>query len=148
NHIVVMGGELLNPQEVWTKEQLERYNKAKSSDKTVIIRSQDEVTDSKSRPSKSTLTWKYKLNNSRDVAWASSKAFIIDAAQINLPSGKKSLAMSAYPKESNGGNAWERSTEYTNASIEYYSKKWFEYPYPVAVNVASNVGGMEYPAIV
>src|SRR3546814_18055108 len=56
--------------------------------------------------------------------------------------------MSAYPQESSGGNAWERSTEYVKASIENYSKRWFNYPYPVAVNVASNVGGMEYPAIV
>lgn len=148
NHIVVLGGELLNPEEVWTKEQLDRYNKAKSSDKTVIIRSQDEVTNKNSRPNKSTLTWKYRLENARDVAWASSKSFIIDGAQINLVSGKKALALSAYPKESNGGNAWERSTEYTKASIEYYSKKWMDYPYPVAINVASNVGGMEYPAIV
>ncbi len=148
DHIVVMGGELLNPQEVWTKEQLDRFNQAKNSDKTVIIRSQDEVTNSNSRPKKTLLTWKYRLENARDVAWASSKAFIIDAAQINLPSGKKSLALSAYPKESNGNNAWERSTEYTKASIEYYSKKWMEYPYPIAVNVASNVGGMEYPGIV
>lgn len=148
DHIVVMGGELLNPQEVWTKEQLDRFNQAKNSDKTVIIRYQDEVTNSNSRPKKTLLTWKYRLENARDVAWASSKAFIIDAAQINLPSGKKSLALSAYPKESNGNNAWERSTEYTKASIEYYSKKWMEYPYPIAVNVASNVGGMEYPGIV
>jgi len=148
NHIVLMGGELLNPQDVWTKEQLERYNKAKDSDKTVLIRSENEVTNANSRPQKKTLTWKYRLENARDVAWASSKAFIIDGAKINLPSGKKSLALSAYPKESNGGNAWERSTEYTKASIEYYSKKWMEYPYPVAINIASNVGGMEYPAIV
>lgn len=148
NHIVVLGGELLNPEEVWTKEQLDRFNKAKNSDKTVIIRSQDEVPNPNSRPKKSTLTWKYRLNNARDVAWASSKSFIIDAAKINLPSGKKSLALSAYPKESNGGNAWERSTEYTKASIEHYSNKWMEYPYPIAVNVASNVGGMEYPGIV
>src|SRR5690606_27458457 len=45
-------------------------------------------------------------------------------------------------------NAWERSTEYVKASIEHYSQKWCNYPYPVAVNVASNVAGMEYPAIV
>src|SRR3546814_16628202 len=56
--------------------------------------------------------------------------------------------MSAYPQESSGGNAWERSTEYVKASIENYSKRWFNYQYTVAVNVASNVGGMEYPAIV
>ena len=39
-------------------------------------------------------------------------------------------------------------TEYTKASIEGYSNRWYEYPYNTAVNVASNVGGMEYPAIV
>jgi hypothetical protein len=82
------------------------------------------------------------------VAWAASKAFIWDAAGINLPEGKKALAMSVYPKESAGKTGWGRSTEYTKASIENYSKRWLSYPYPVAVNVASNVGGMEYPGIV
>jgi hypothetical protein len=33
-------------------------------------------------------------------------------------------------------------------SIENYSKRWFEYSYPVATNVAGNEGGMEYPGIV
>ncbi|MFD2969066.1 M1 family metallopeptidase [Sphingobacterium bambusae] len=147
NHIVVAGGELLNPEEVWTSEQLSRYKKALESDKTVSIRSAAEVTATNSRPKKNSLTWKYKLHNAHDFAWASSAAFIIDAAKINKPSGKTALALSAYPVESNGNNAWERSTEYTKASIEYYSKKWMEYPYPVAVNVAANVGGMEYPAL-
>ncbi|MGN0003173.1 MAG: M1 family metallopeptidase [Sphingobacterium composti] len=147
NHIVALGGELLNPEEVWTPTQLTRYNEAKNSDKTVMIRSLKEVTDKNTRPNKKELTWKYKLENAHDVAWTSSASFIVDAAKINLPSGKKSLALSLYPEESNGKNGWERSTEYTKASIEHYSKKWLEYPYPVAVNVASNVGGMEYPAL-
>ncbi|WP_310556582.1 M1 family metallopeptidase [Flavobacterium sp.] len=149
NHIVVCSGDLVNPTEVYTAEQQKRWAEAKNSDKTVIIRSAEEVTSSNSRPTgKATLTWKFKMKNSRDVAFASSAAFIVDAAKINLPSGKKSLAVSAYPVESNGGNAWERSTEYTKASIENYSKRWFEYPYPQAINVAGNEGGMEYPGIV
>jgi aminopeptidase N len=45
-------------------------------------------------------------------------------------------------------NGWQRSTEFTKASIEHYSNKWFEYPYPAATNVAGIVGGMEYPGIV
>ena len=94
------------------------------------------------------LTWHFKLSNARDVSWASSNAFLWDAASINLPSGKKSLAMSVYPVESKGPKAWGRATEYVKGSIENYSKRWFEFPYPVAVNVASNVGGMEYPGIV
>lgn len=147
NHIVVLGGELQNPQEVFTAEQFKRYENAKNSDQTVIIRSAQEVAQANSRPNKKSLTWKYILNNAQDIAWSSSSSFILDAARINLVNGKKSLAISAYPEESNGNNAWERSTEYTKAAIEHYSNKWFDYPYPVAVNVASNVGGMEYPAL-
>ena len=149
NHIVVCSGELLNPAEVYTTEQQKRWSQAKQSDQTVMIRTAEEVTNPNSRPvGKSTLTWKFKIKNSRDVSWASSSSFIIDAARINLPSGKKSIAISAYPVESNGEKAWSRSTEYTKASIENYSRRWFEYPYPAATNVAGNEGGMEYPGIV
>lgn len=148
SHIVVASGELLNPKEVLTSTQITRLENAKKSDTTVIIRAENEVTDPASRPKGATLTWHYKITNARDVSWASSKAFIWDAARINLPSGKKSLAMSAYPVESSGSKAWGRATEYTKYSIENYSKRWFEYPYPAATNVASNVGGMEYPGIV
>ena len=148
SHIVVAGGELLNPQEVLTTVQQQRMQEAMNSERTVFIRTQKEVTDPTSRPSGSQLTWRYKLKNARDVSWASSKAFIWDAASINLPEGKKALAMSVYPVESAGKAAWGRSTEYVKGSIEHYSSKWFAYPYPVAVNVASNVGGMEYPGIV
>ncbi|MBX3255269.1 MAG: M1 family metallopeptidase [Chitinophagaceae bacterium] len=146
--IVVGSGELQNPADVLTPQQLQRYNQAKESDKTVMIRSKSEVTDAKSRPQKPSLTWKFRISNARDFAWAASKAFIWDAARINLPGGKKGLAMSVYPVESDGKEAWGRSTEYTKASMENYSKRWFEYPYYSAVNVASNVGGMEYPGIV
>ncbi|SDG63594.1 hypothetical protein SAMN05192573_104198 [Mucilaginibacter gossypii] len=149
NHIVVASGELLNPQEVYTPEQLKRWAAAEKSESTVIIRSAAEVTDPKSRPAgKTQLTWHFKIKNARDASWASSAAFIIDAAKMDLPSGKKSTAISAYPVESDGNDAWGRSTEYVKKSIEYNSSKWFEFPYPAATAVAGIVGGMEYPGIV
>jgi peptidase M1-like protein len=148
SHIVVCSGELQNPTEVLTPTQIKRLDEARKSDATVMIRSEDEVTDPSSRPAGNKLTWHFKMNNSRDVAWASSKAFIWDAARINLPSGKTALAMSVYPKEAGGHGRWGRSTEYIKASIENYSKRWLEFPYPVATDVASNVNGMEYPGIV
>ncbi len=148
SHIVVCSGELQNPTDVLTPTQIKRLDDAKKSDQTVMIRTADEVTDPSSRPTANTLTWHYKMFNARDVAWASSKAFIWDAARINLPSGKTSLAMSVYPIEAEGKSKWSRSTEYIKASIENYSKRWFEFPYPVATNVASNINGMEYPGIV
>ena len=149
NHLVVCSGALLNPEDVYTKTQQERLKQAASSDETVLIRSAEEINDPNSRPQeKDRLTWKFRIENSRDVAWSTSKAFIMDAARINLPSGKTSMAMSVYPVESNTMDSWARSTEYTKASVEHYSEKWFEYPYPAAINVAGNQGGMEYPGIV
>lgn len=149
NHIVVGSGELLNPEEVLTAKQIQRLEAARKSDKTVLLRSVAEVTDPSSRPGKARrLTWKFRCLNTRDVAWASSKAFVWDAARINLPAGKKALAMSVYPVESAQDTAWNRSTEYVKGSVEFYSEYLYPYNYPVAVNVAGIVGGMEYPGIV
>lgn len=148
NHFVVCSGELINTSEVYTVDQQKRLTQAKQSDKTVVIRSKEEVLATANATAGSHKTWHFKMKNSRDVSWASSAAFILDAARINLPSGKKSLAISAYPIESTGNEAWGRSTEMTKAVVENYSKRWFEYPYPAATNVAGIVGGMEYPGIV
>lgn len=145
NHYVVASGELLNAGEVYSKEENKLWEQAKNSDKTIMIRPESAIGKNNASGNK---TWKFKINQARDFSWASSSAFILDAARINLPSGKKSLAISAYPVESAGQEAWGRSTEYTKASIEHYSKKWYEYTYPAATNVAGNEGGMEYPGIV
>lgn len=145
NHYVVASGELLNEKEVYSKEENNRWNNARNSDKTVTIRSESEIGKNQTAGTK---TWKFRIDQARDFAWASSSAFVLDAARINLPSGKKSIAISAYPAESGGEKAWGRSTEYTKAAIEHYSQKWYEYTYPAATNVAGNEGGMEYPGIV
>ena len=150
NYLVGGSGELVNPAEVLTSAQQSRLTKAAGSDKTVLVRSADEVTQANSRPAgkNGRLTWHFRCQRARDVAWAASAAFIWDAARMNLPSGRKSLAMSLYPTESAQDTAWNRSTEYVKKSIEYNSKQWYEYSYPVATNVAGVVGGMEYPGIV
>ncbi|WP_207507321.1 M1 family metallopeptidase [Telluribacter humicola] len=149
DHIVVGSGELINPNEVLTNEQMKKLDQARKSDQTVMIRTAEEVTSPTSRPKQSgTLTWRFRCQDSRDIAWATSKAFIWDAAQIDLPSGKTALAQSVYPVEDSGNNAWGRSTQYVKSSIEFYSNYVYEYTYPVATNVAGIVGGMEYPGII
>jgi Peptidase family M1 domain len=80
--------------------------------------------------------------------FGASRAYIWDAARVNLPAGATCLAMSVYPVESAGADAWGRATEYLKGSIEHFSEKWYPYPYPVAVNEAGIAGGMEYPGIV
>ena len=148
DHIVVASGELQNEREVLSPLLRDRLETARESDTTVYIIRPEEVNDMSIRKKQEGMqTWHFKLENARDVAFGTSSAYIWDAAKIDLPSGDDALAMSAYPRESMGEDAWDRSTEYSKESVEHYSTKWFEYPYPVAANVASNVGGMEYPGL-
>lgn len=149
NFIVAGSGELVNPKEVLTAQEASRLEQAKSSDATVYIVKPEEVGTSGSRPKQDgTLTWHFHMDRTRDVAFSASPTFVWDAAKINLPDGKKSLAMSVYPRESVGDDAWTKSTEYVKNSVENFSKRWYPYPYPAAINVAGFSTGMEYPGIV
>ena len=142
DHVVVCSGQLLNPSEVYTAQELKAWENARRSDRAVLIRD-----GRPPRQGKAPLTWHYRMDNTRDIAWASSAAFIVDAARINLPDGTTAMAISAYPRGADSKSGWRRSTEYVKASIEHYSAKWYQYPYPVAVNVASSLTGMEYPGL-
>lgn len=147
--IVYGSGDLQNPAQVLTMEEIKRLALAAKSETPVTIVKPNEIGTAGIRPAaKGMLTWHFKMQNSRDVAWAASKALVWDAAKINLPGGRKSIAMSAYPVESIGDTAWTRSTEYLKTSIEIYSKYFFEYPWNSAVDIGGIVGGMEYPGII
>ncbi|TXD84403.1 M1 family metallopeptidase [Subsaximicrobium wynnwilliamsii] len=148
NQTVVCSGVLQNPKEVLTNTQQKRFAEAEKSDATIYIIKPDEVgTPISQAKTRGTQTWHFKMENTRDVAWAASSAFIWDAARMDLGNGKTGLAQSVYPIESDGNSAWSRSTEYTKESVEFYSETFFPYPYHNAINVAANVGGMEYPGV-
>jgi len=147
--IVYGSGDLQNPEDVLTKEQIKRLDAASKSDKTVAIIAADEVGKAGMRPtSKGDLTWHFTMDNTRDVAFAAGKGMIWDAAKVNLPSGRKAMAMSCYPVDCAGDTAWSRSTEYLKACIEIYSENFFEYPWNNAVSSAGITGGMEYPGVI
>src|SRR5690348_4069954 len=150
NGVIVAGsGELQNEKDVLSDQQIQRLERARNSNATIMIRTADEVNHAASRViSSGTKTWHFTMHNTRDVAFGASRAYIWDAAKVNLPDGKKCLAMSVYPVESAGNNAWGRATEYLKKSIEFFSKNYFVYPWPLAVNQAGAAGGMEYPGIV
>jgi hypothetical protein len=143
--IVAGSGVLMNPGEVLSSTERARLATAQASDKTIMIRSAEDL--AAARPSDRTKTWRFHMKQTRDVAFAASRAFVWDAARVNLPGGKTALAQSVYPVESAGAAAWGRSTEYLKFAMEEFSRRWFPYPWPNAVNVGGPVGGMEYPAI-
>jgi len=151
--IVSATGSLQNDDDVLTDEQRRRMSEARNSDETVTIISRDEVGTAATRPDGDSgmMTWEFDAENVRDVSWAASASFIWDAARAETGDGSPALAQSLYPQEGIGEDetvGWEHSTQMVQHSIEHYSDMWGAYPYPVAVNVAGVVAGMEYPQIV
>jgi hypothetical protein len=139
-------GQLENPKEVLSPLELSRLAQAQASDRTVMIRTADEVAATPP-PGTATRTWRFHMEHTRDVAFGASRAFVWDAARANLPDGRAALAQSVYPAEDGGDAAWGRSTEYLKFALEEFSRRWFPYPWPNAINVGGPVGGMEYPAL-
>lgn len=148
SYLVEASGDLMNPEEVLTPVQLKRWQSAKESSDRVFIRSAKEVLEASSRPVKPTCTWKFRMDRTRDFAWTASRSFIWEVLSFRLDDGKQVMGSSLYPVESEKRNSWLRSAEYIRFTLQYFSKKWFAYPFNKAVNVASNLDGMEYPGIV
>lgn len=146
DHIVGATGWLQNPQDVLSKEQQERFARAqKTFDKPVLIVTEDEAKKKEKSRSKKTSTWVFHAENVRDFSFTSSRKYIWDAMAVKVGS-KTPLAQSLYPKE--GNPLWgKESTLAIKNTLEVYSARTFEYPYPTAYSVHAADQGMEYPMI-
>ncbi|WP_422105963.1 M1 family metallopeptidase [Winogradskyella sp.] len=146
DHLVAATGDLKNEGDVLTKTQRQRLAAArKSTDKTVMIVTPEEAEANEKTKSTKTKTWKFRAENVRDFALASSRKFIWDAQAVPLETHTV-MAMSFYPKE--GLPVWsESSTLAVKNALEVYSDDVFEYPYPVCISVNTSNIGMEFPMI-
>ena len=149
DHIVAATGVLQNPDRVLTAAQRERLKRAETANAPVFVVTPDEAKASETKRPVGTKTWRFRAENVRDFAFATSRKFIWDAmgAAGHTHHGKPVLAMSFYPKE--GMPLWDKySTHAIVHTLDVYSRFAFEYPYPVAISVNGPVGGgMEYPMI-
>ncbi len=144
-HVVCATGNLKNPDEVLSENQMRLWRLARGSKATVVIRSEEEL-DKEPEADAPAKSWHFSADKVRTFAWTSSKATIWDAASIDWGDGTSTLVQSVYPGEARG--AWVESTQMLRHSILHYSDMWFRYPYPCATNVNGVVGGMEYPMII
>lgn len=146
DHILDGTGVLQNRSEVYTAEQVKRWQLAENSfDKPVVIVTQQEATATEKGFSTAKKTWHLKAENVRDFAFSTSRKFILDAMAVQIGNSKP-MAISMYPKEANP--LWENlSTKAVAHTLKTYSKYTFDYPYPKAISVSAEDQGMEYPMI-
>ncbi len=146
DHILDATGELQNRKDIFTKEMMARYEAAKKSfDKPVVIVTQAEAEAASKGFSTAKRTWKFKAENVRDYAFATSRKYIWDMMAVKMGSGSV-MAVSLYPPKSNP--LWEDwSTRAVASTLKTYSRMTFDYPYPKAISVSAKNQGMEYPMI-
>jgi hypothetical protein len=148
DHLVEASGLLQNALEVLTPTQRARLAEAYRSETPRFIVRPDEVMTAASRPkSRGMLTWRFKADNVRDFAWASSKTFVWDAAGFKYrPTQVPIQIHSFYPRDAMP--LWDKvSTKAAIQTMRTYGRLAFEYPYPKAANVHGPIFGMEYPMV-
>jgi hypothetical protein len=140
-YIVAGSGVLQNPGDVLTTAQRERLAQAARSDTTVAIVTQADLSSGAARPtSDGALTWRFRAENVRDVAWAAAPDFLWDA------SGWQGVLAQAYYRPS-AVATWKEAAKMSRFSIQEYSTRWLSYPYPQITAVEGPVSGMEYPML-
>ena len=146
DHILDGTGVLQNRSEVYSAEQVKRWQLAENTfDKPIVIVTQAEATAAEKGFSTAKKTWHLKAENVRDFAFSTSRKFILDAMAVQIGNSKP-MAISLYPKEANP--LWENlSTKAVAHTLKTYSKYTFDYPYPKAISVSAEDQGMEYPMI-
>jgi hypothetical protein len=144
--LTVLGtGQLMNPEAVLPPAIFQRYQQAWKSDSVVHIITATEAVKPPATTPAQQKTWRFHLDNAGDGMWAASTAFVWDAVSVKLPSGKKMLATSLYPPESNP--EWKVITGQMKQMVETYSGLWSEYPYTTWVNIGGSVTGIASPAV-
>ena len=141
DHVLVATGECQNYNEVLNRKQRNRMELAAKAKDPVLIVTQEEAIEASKTKSNKKKTWKFKAQNVRDFAFASSRRFIWDAMQTDVyNNGRKIWSMSVYGKE--GNPLWgQYSTKVVEHTMKSYGNRTFEYPYPVAISCHSTAGG-------
>ena len=140
-YIVAATGTLENPRDVLTAPEISRLAEAMTSEKVVSVVTAAELKSGAARPAKAgMLTWKFRAKNVRDAVWAASPEYQWDATNY-----KGAYAFGYY--RPSAADLWTESADMARMSIQEYSERWFQYPWPQISVVEGPVSGMEYPML-
>jgi hypothetical protein len=141
--VVACTGTLQNPDSMLTPAQRERLARARADTVPVQIVTPGEAGDpAMTRPAgpQGMLTWHFRANDVRDVAWAAAPNFRWDAVSWH------GVLIQTYYRPS--AVLWAaEGIRMAEHAIRHNSELWAMYPYPQASTVEGPIDGMEYPMI-
>lgn len=143
-------GELQRPEDVLTADALARLRAAPDPGTiTTVVGLDDIEAGSATRvPAGNSLIWRFRAENVRDFAFATSNRYVWDLAHASVPSadgGTRTVPIHALYRP--GAPNWERAAEFGRHAISFLSDAITPYPYPQVTIAEGSVGGMEYPQV-
>jgi hypothetical protein len=145
-------GVLQNPQDVLTATERERLSHVLESDSTRRIVGPDEFGPGKATAAGDRLVWHFVADTAADVAWATSNKFVWDATRATIP-GKGVIPINimylpGHEQGTNGRGGYATGGPIARHALQFYSKLWMPYTFPLLTMVDGPEGGMEYPMFI
>lgn len=140
NYVVGATGVLQTPSEVAFLEQKVLESREK------LRKGVDKKQDPFPASSPQMKTIRYTAEKAHDFAWFADKRFFVLKDTARLASGKTVACWAMFSNSES--DIWQKGAFYVRRSVEFYSDKVGEYPWPQATAVHSALsagGGMEYP---
>ena len=151
NYIVASTGNLeTETEKVFLEKQVRKTNKAiakfypRGADRTLPILKKDTFP----RSSDENKTIHFMAENVHDFAWFADKRFFVQKNRVQVGQNNNIDTWAFFNLKE--FHLWLNATKYLNNSIQFYSQKVGEYPYPHATAVSNpyaSIGAMEYPMI-
>jgi hypothetical protein len=139
-------GVLQNPQDVLTPTERERLSHALDSDSTISIVGANEFGPGKATAAGDRLVWHFVADTVGDVGWATSDRFVWDATRATIP-GKGPIPINIMYLPGHA-QAYSQGGPIARHALEFYSKLWMPYTFPLLTMVDGPEGGMEYPMFI
>jgi hypothetical protein len=142
NYVVGATGVLNTPSEIAFLQEKEVESRA------ALKKGVDKKHDPFPPSAKRMKTLRYTAQRVHDFAWFADKRFFVLKDTAHLASGKSVDCWAMFTQAQS--DIWQKGAAYVRRSVEFYSEKVGDYPWPQATAVHSALsagGGMEYPMV-
>ncbi len=137
-------GQLVNSGDVLTPTVRDRLARATASDSQIVIVGPEERGAGKATLAGDRLVWHFLADSVADFAWAASIDYVWDATRATIPGRGAIPVYLLYMPES---TRYKETGAMARHALEFYSKLWMPYAWPVFTQVDGPEGGMEYPML-
>ena len=145
NYLVWASGLLQNPDEVYAKTILKRFEESKITDEIIHVVSVEDIQKGKLTADNEINTWHFKAENLNDFAFATTNTFLWDATSVEI--GENRIPVNAVYYE--GSNDFHEVAELSSQSLKLLSENAIgvDYPYP-QMTAFNGHYGMEFPMMI